>query len=103
MQPALAHYGGLSGVLHAGVAVAATALLSQGTGRRRRIGLAVLAGLALKIILERPWAGALSYPQEWDIAVAPLAHAGGALAGVACALACGLLQRLRMGQRIPGS
>lgn len=104
MQPALAHYGGLSGVLHAGVAVAATAVASQEAGRRRRIGLAVLAGLALKIILERPWAGPLSYPQGWDIAVAPLAHAGGALAGVACALACGLRPRLRprMGPTITG-
>jgi hypothetical protein len=80
------------------------ALVSQEAGRRRRIGLAVLAGLALKVVLERPWAGPLSYPQGWDIAVAPLAHAGGALAGAACALACGLRPRLRlrMGPRIKG-
>jgi rhomboid family GlyGly-CTERM serine protease len=85
-QPALAHYGGLSGVLHAGVAVAATGLVLQGRGRPRWIGAAVLAGLALKIVLERPWTGPLAHPAGWDIAVAPLAHAAGALAGTAAAL-----------------
>jgi rhomboid family GlyGly-CTERM serine protease len=88
LQPALAHYGGLSGVLHAGVAVAAMALVLDGRGRARAIGAAVLAGLALKIVLERPWAGPLAQPAGWDIAVAPLAHAAGALAGVACAAVC---------------
>lgn len=102
-QPALAHYGGLSGVLHAGVAIAATTLASQATGRRRRIGLAVLAGLALKIVLERPWTGTLTQPPGWDIAVAPLAHAAGALAGLACALACGLGPRRPTGPRITSS
>jgi rhomboid family GlyGly-CTERM serine protease len=80
-QPALAHYGGLSGVLHAGVAVAAVHLLFR-AGRARWIGGAVLAGLALKIVLERPWAGPLAHPAGWDIAVAPLAHAAGAVAGL---------------------
>jgi rhomboid family GlyGly-CTERM serine protease len=85
-QPELAHYGGLSGVLHAGVAVAATGLVLLRPGRRRCIGAAVLAGLLLKILLERPWAGALARPAGWDIPVAPLAHAAGALAGTAAAL-----------------
>lgn len=79
-QPALAHYGGLSGVLHAGVAVAAVHLLAR-PGRARWIGAAVLAGMALKLLLERPWAGPLAHPPGWDIAVAPLAHAAGAVAG----------------------
>jgi rhomboid family GlyGly-CTERM serine protease len=81
-QPALAHYGGLSGVLHAGVGVAAMHLVFLRAGRARWIGGAVLAGLALKIALERPWAGPLLHPAGWDIAVAPLAHAAGAVAGV---------------------
>lgn len=83
-QPALAHYGGLSGVLHAGVAVVAVHLLPR-PGRARWIGGAVLAGLALKLLLERPWAGPLAHPAGWDIAVAPLAHAAGAVAGVTAA------------------
>lgn len=79
-QPALAHYGGLSGVLHAGVAVAAVHLLAR-PGRARAIGAAVLAGLVAKLLWERPWAGPLAHPAGWDIAVAPLAHAAGAVAG----------------------
>ncbi len=87
-QPALAHYGGASGVLHAAVAVAACWLLIEGPGRRvRTIGVAIGAGLTIKVLLERPWAGPLASSLAWDIAVAPLAHASGALAGVAAALA----------------
>lgn len=96
LQPALAHYGGLSGVLHAGVAVAALHLLARGEGRReggregwregwcdrrRLVGAAVLGALAFKLVRERPWAGPLAYPDGWDIALAPLAHLTGALAG----------------------
>jgi rhomboid family GlyGly-CTERM serine protease len=86
LQPALAHYGGLSGVLHAGVAVGATVLVLHRQGRARAIGALVAAGLLVKILLERPWAGPLAHPAGWDIAVAPLAHAGGALSGLVCAL-----------------
>jgi len=81
VQPALAHYGGLSGVLHAGVAVAALHLLRTDQGRRRWIGGTVFAGLALKLLLETPWGVPLRYTAEWDIAVAPLAHSTGAIAG----------------------
>jgi len=85
-QPALAHYGGLSGVLHAGVAAAALALLVLETGPRRLLGGAVLAGLLSKVVLEEPW-GAPLRPGGggFDIATAPLAHASGALAGLVCA------------------
>ena len=91
-RPELAHYGGLSGVLHAGVAVAALWLLAapvpDATMRRtrRRIGGAIAVGLLAKLLLERPWGPALHHPADWDIAIAPLAHATGALAGGVCAL-----------------
>jgi hypothetical protein len=85
LQPSLAHYGGLSGVLHAGVGAAAVTLLLERRGRERAIGAAVLGGLVVKITLERPWAGPLAHPAGWDIAVAPLAHAGGAMWGAAAA------------------
>lgn len=88
-EPALQHYGGLSGVLHAGVAVAACALLCQPL-RRRRIGAFVLAGLAAKVLLEQPWLGPLQRWPGWDIAVAPLAHATGALAGLVGAALVGV-------------
>jgi hypothetical protein len=85
-RPDLAHFGGLSGVLHAGVAVVAVHLLLRTSGRRRWIGAALLAGLAVKLVGEEPWGAALRHPAGWDIAVAPLAHATGVAAGVACAL-----------------
>lgn len=80
-MPELLRYGGLSGVLHAGVAVAAVVLLRRATRAERRLGMAMLAVLAAKLLLEAPWQGPLAYPAGWDIAVAPLAHATGALAG----------------------
>jgi rhomboid family GlyGly-CTERM serine protease len=87
LQPALARYGGASGVLHAAVAVAACWLIVARRGRQRGIGAAIAVGLALKLLLERPWQGPLAQPAGWDIAVAPAAHLSGALAGLSCALA----------------
>ncbi|OYU93368.1 MAG: hypothetical protein CFE45_20935 [Burkholderiales bacterium PBB5] len=89
-QPALAFYGGLSGVLHAGVAVAAWQLLRAERGVRRAIGAALLIGLVAKVLAESPWAGPLRQVPGWDIPIAPLAHTAGALAGWLCALACGV-------------
>jgi rhomboid family GlyGly-CTERM serine protease len=86
LRPELARFGGLSGVLHAGVAVAALALLVAARGRARAIGAAIAAGLVLKIVTEDPWGPPLREGGGWDIAVAPLAHATGALAGALCAL-----------------
>lgn len=87
VQPALAHYGGLSGVLHAGVAIVTLwLLLTSGPGARWRqaIGLMVATGLVVKLVTEEPWGTALRHSAEWDIAVAPLAHATGAAAGLLC-------------------
>jgi rhomboid family GlyGly-CTERM serine protease len=83
LQPELLHYGGLSGLLHAGVAVIGVHLLRAGP---RRIGVAMLAVLLAKVLSETPWSGALRHPLGWDIAVAPLAHATGALSGALCGL-----------------
>ena len=84
LQPTLAHYGGLSGVLHAGVAVAAVALVWRGRDLRRTIGWALTVGLVIKIVLEAPWAGPVQHRAGWDIAIAPLAHATGAASGALC-------------------
>jgi len=84
LQPALLHYGGLSGVLHAGVAVAALHLARRGRGRHRRIGWAVLAGLAAKLVLESPWQGPMQVVAGWDIPLAPLAHLTGTASGLLC-------------------
>lgn len=85
MRPELAHYGGLSGVLHAGVAAAALWLVVHDRGRRQLIGGTILAVLLLKILGESPWGPALQTRSGWDIAIAPFAHASGAVCGLLCA------------------
>jgi rhomboid family GlyGly-CTERM serine protease len=84
LRPELAHYGGLSGVLHAGVAVVALGLVVRQHGRQQLIGASIAAGLLVKIALESPWGPVLREGGGWDIKVAPLAHAAGALTGALC-------------------
>lgn len=98
LQPLLLHYGGLSGVLHAGVAVAALHLAWRARGRPRRIGCAVLAGLAAKLALESPWLGPTQIVPGWDFPVAPLAHLSGAASG----LLCGAVAQVIAGRRSAG-
>ena len=88
LQPELKSYAGLSGILHAGVAVSGWQLLRGERGQRQSIGAAMLVGLAFKIMLEAPWEGPLRTVSGWDIAIAPMAHASGSAAGLLCALAC---------------
>lgn len=97
-EPRLAGYAGLSGVLHAGVAVAALGLVAQGRGRARAIGAAVLAGLLAKLALEQAWRAPVQPTVPWSIPVAVVAHATGAAAGLVCA-ALGLLARRRATMR----
>ena len=90
MQPALTHYGGLSGVLHAGVAVAVLWLLARESGQRRAIGVFIGSALIAKLLLEEPWGLQLRQPGDAandgsGVVVAPLAHATGAVAGLLCA------------------
>ena len=85
LRPELLFYGGLSGVLHAGVAAAALWLAAEAQGARRFVALATLAGLGVKLLSERPWGDTLV--ADGALTVAPLAHAAGALAGLVCTLA----------------
>ena len=85
LQPMLLHYAGLSGLLHAGVAIAALQLAGRAHFRGRLIGWAVLAGLAAKLALERAWVGPTQAVAGWDIPIAPMAHLTGAAAGLLCA------------------
>ena len=95
VRPDLLHYGGLSGVLHAGVAVVAVFLAVRARGPRRAIGWATLVVLAAKVLAEAPWTAALRFPQGWDIAIAPAAHASGLLFGVLAGYAAELLAAAR--------
>lgn len=98
LQPGLLHYGGLSGVLHAGVAVAAVHLAVARRSRQRAIGLALLAGLLVKLLAEAPWGDALRRPADWDIAIAPIAHASGTVAGLLSAALAEAWPQRRVGQ-----
>lgn len=92
-DPGLLHYGGLSGLLHAGVAVVGCWLTVHARGRRRGLGLALLAGLTLKLGLEGGGAQTLVQQPGWDVPLAPLAHTTGALAGAGVALVLVALRR----------
>lgn len=83
--PQLTRYGGLSGVLHAGVAVVAVALLKRSARGERRLGGAIAAVLVVKLLSETPWRGPLAHPAGWDIAIAPAAHVSGVLVGAVLA------------------
>lgn len=100
-QPHLLDYGGLSGVLHAGVAVAALHLVWREHGGRRLIGALVLAGLAAKLAFEKPWLGPTQTVAGWDFAVAPLAHLTGAAAGLVCGAVALLAHRPRRSASVP--
>jgi rhomboid family GlyGly-CTERM serine protease len=95
VQPELLHYGGLSGVLHAGVFIVCVQLMFAGTSTQRRVGAATLLVVIAKVLLEAPWTGPLSHPAEWDIAVAPMAHASGVVAGLLTGVVTGVTMRLR--------
>ncbi len=97
LRPELLRYGGASGVLHAGVAVTATWLVFWQCGKLRRIGALTGLILVLKVLSETPWGPVLQTREGWDIVIAPLAHATGALAGGVCGLLfSAMLQRQRV-------
>ncbi|MDP9044244.1 MAG: rhombosortase [Pseudomonadota bacterium] len=89
LQPGLVHYGGLSGVLHAGAAAACLGLLSGGSRAQRRVAGWVYAGLVLKVLSEAPWGPVLRPAPSLGIAVAPFAHASGVVAGTLCGYLAG--------------
>lgn len=81
VQPALVHYGGVSGVVHAGVAIVTLYVIAIG---HRWIGGTVLVMLLVKLATESPFGAPLRQVAGWDIALAPLAHAIGVAAGALC-------------------
>jgi rhomboid family GlyGly-CTERM serine protease len=96
-QPQLLRYGGLSGVLHAAVAIVVIHLLVHATGARRLIAAALASALLLKLAGEAPWQAVLRRPPGWNIDVAPGAHVTGVLAGVLAAALVQWIAGLRPG------
>lgn len=84
VMPELRHYGGLSGVVHAGVIIVIAHLLRHGERGPRWVAATVLLGLIAKILSETPWRAAIQHPAGWDIGIAPIAHVTGVAAGLLC-------------------
>ena len=101
-RPDLLHYGGLSGVLHAGTACVAVHLVVHAREPRRAIGVLLLAALMIKVLSETPWGPPLGHPTGWDIAIAPFAHASGLVAGVLATLLVEAATRLATQRREKG-
>jgi len=101
-RPDLLHYGGLSGVLHAGTACVGVHLVVSARGPRRAIGALLLAALAIKVLGETPWGPALRHPAGWDIATAPFAHATGLIAGMLATLVVEATTRVVSTDRVKG-
>ena len=98
--PGLARYGGLSGLLHAAVAVAALHLVLHETGRARLIGALVWSGLVAKVLTETPWRGAVQVQPGWDFPIAVGAHAAGLVCGTVVVMGlAGLTRRAKARQR----
>jgi len=85
LRPEISHYGGLSGVLHAGVAVVALWLVRAEVGWRRAIAALVLGGVTLKVLLEAPWRSELPLSAALGITTVPFAHAAGVVVGCVAA------------------
>jgi len=94
LRPDLLHYGGLSGVVHAGVAaITVWVLATARTLAQRWVGALVAIGFIGKLITEAPWGPTLRQPAGWDISVAPIVHTTGAIAGALCAIVALLIAR----------
>lgn len=88
LQPSpIAHYVGLSGVVHAGVTVVCVHSLAANHPRfPKALAAAALLGIVAKLIMENPVAHRLVQPPGSDITVVPWVHLSGAVAGLLCAL-----------------
>lgn len=87
--PAIQSYCGLSGPLHGLAAVLAIHRLRQIWAGERRVsfsGLALLAGLIIKLGLEQGWSQPIVWDPDWGFQVVRAAHLSGALCGLAAVL-----------------
>lgn len=91
LVPDLQRYAGVSGVVHAGVAIVIAQTLVAGTRAQRFVVGCVLVGLVGKIASETPWRGAVQQFEGWDIAIAPIVHVTGIVSGSACLAAARLI------------
>jgi rhomboid family GlyGly-CTERM serine protease len=95
LQPEISRYAGMSGALHAGVAICAVAACREPDRLAKAVGGMLLAGLALKVLIEAPWSRPLQESAALGITMVPLAHAAGAALGLLAGVVALLVQRQR--------
>ncbi|CAJ0770328.1 rhombosortase [Ralstonia chuxiongensis] len=86
-QPTVQWYGGLSGALHGLAAWGGLRLLKPSTDVAedrfsRWIGVALCAGVLVKVWLEQSWLSPIAYDPHWGFGVVRIAHAFGAASGL---------------------
>lgn len=89
--PEVTRYVGLSGLIHAGVAI--VWLHARQAPVAQRWSPLLLAALLLKLVTEQAWVYPVSFDPYWNINVVSAGHLGGAVVGLVCGAVC--LIRLR--------
>lgn len=89
--PEVTRYVGLSGLVHAGVAI--VWLHARQAPVAQRWSPLLLAALLLKLVTEQAWVYPVSFDPYWNINVVAAGHLGGAVTGLVCGAIC--LIRLR--------
>jgi hypothetical protein len=99
LWPLVGYAVGLSGVLHAGVAVLGLHLLMGAAPRGARPwGATLLGGLLLKVMLERGWYHPVLRDTEADMPVVQAAHLTGVVCGVVLGAAAAWWARRALGR-----
>ena len=83
---------GLSGLLHAATAIlwSFVAINFKATLVNRYLGLILFGGVALKLVLEQPWAKPMVFDPDFGFEVIQASHLSGALVGLVCGLSLAL-------------
>ena len=89
--PQVQQYSGLSGLIHAALAV----LWAHAAVQRKAwpLSFVLLAGMGLKLLTEHAWSVPVAFDIGWGFNVVYAAHLGGTLAGAACGLGAGVWHR----------
>lgn len=96
LWPGLTRYSGLSGLIHAGVAI--VWVWAAMDSRTKPWSFILLAGLGLKLLTEQAWSHASAFDATWGFEVVYAAHLSGALGGIVCGSALRLAYFLHQGR-----
>lgn len=82
--PEVRQYGGLSGLIHAAIAV----LWADAALQRKAwpLSFIVFAGMVLKLLMEHAWSAPIAFDPGWGFNVVYASHLGGSLAGAVCGI-----------------